>query len=193
MANTLPKNVQTRIRKAVYKKADEFGYMRCGRVESGKFIDTLVEDPEVGCVLVEYLPKERVRTYIKDGILNAYTKSLTKKALATSSPEKTVSDVFCENATIIQNGKGKQSGLFVLRSESGKIYVVSGGTVLKWETALRKALDVIANEPNLTIDNRSPLICLKLSLEGQALTEADKKHISAALEAVGVKAVFCSA
>ena len=191
MANSLPKNVQTEIRKAVYKKAEEFGYMECGRIESGRFIDTLVEDPEVGCVLIEYLPKERVRTYIKDGVLNAYAKNLTKKALATSTPEKTISDVFRETAFIIQKGKGKQSGLFVLRSESGAIYVVSGGTVLKWETALRKALDIIANEPNLTIDGRPPLICLKLSLEGQALTEADKKHIITALGAVGVKAIFC--
>lgn len=192
MANALPKNVQAEIRRTVYKKADEFGYMECGRIESGKFIDTLVEDPEVGRILIEYLPKERVRTYIKDGVLNAYAKDLTKKALATTTPEKTISDVFRETAFVIQKGKGKQSGLFILRSVSGTIYVVSGGTVLKWETALRKALDVIANEPNLTVEGRSPLICLKLSLEGQALTEADKKHIITALWAVGVKAVFCS-
>lgn len=192
MANTLPKNVQAKIRKAVYKKADEFGYMECGRIESGKFIDMLVEDAEVGGILIEYLPKERVRTYIKDGVLNAYTKNLTKKALATSTPEKTISDTYGETAFVIQKGKGKQSGLFVLRAESGTIYVVSGGTVLKWETALRKALEIIANEPNLTADGKSPGICLKLSLEGQALTEADKKHIITALGAVGVRAVFCS-
>ena len=88
MANSLPKNVQTEIRKAVYKKAEEFGYMECGRIESGRFIDTLVEDPEVGCVLIEYLPKERVRTYIKDGVLNAYAKNLTKKALARVRPDR---------------------------------------------------------------------------------------------------------
>ncbi len=192
MANALPKNVQEKIRRAVYKKADEFGYMECSRIESGRFIDTLVEDPDVGQILIEYMPKERVRTYIKDGVLNAYTKNLNKKALATSTPEKTVSDTYGENSDIIQRGKGKQSGLFVLRSEAGTIYVVSGGTVLKWETALRKALDIIANEPNLTIEGKSPSICLKLSMQGQALTEADKKHIITALGAVGVKAVFCS-
>lgn len=192
MANTLPKNVQAKIRRAVYKKADEFGYMECGRIESGKFIDRLVEDPEVGRVIIEYLPKERVRTYIKDGVLNAYAKNFTKKALATSTPEKTISDIFGETALVIQEGKGKQKGLFILRSESGAIYVVSGGTVLKWETALRRALDVIANKPSLTIEGKSPSICLKLSLTGQALTEADKRHIITALGAVGVKAIFCS-
>lgn len=192
MANALPKPVQAKIRRAVFKKADEYGYVHCGRIESGRFIDMLVEDPEIGKVLIQYMPKERVRTYIKDGVLNAYTKSLTKKALAAFTPEKAISIVYEETAYVIQTGKGKQSGLFVLRSEEGKIYVVSGGTVLKWETALRKALEIIANEPTLTIDGKSPLICLKLSLGGQELTEADKKHITTALGAVGVKAVFCN-
>lgn len=191
MPNTLPQSVRAKIKKAVYEKADEFGYMECGRPESGKFIDTLVEDPEIGLILMEYLPKEKVRTYIKDGVLNAYTKHLTNMALSKASPEKAIKDIFNEHSSIIYTGKGKQSGLFILSSESGKIYVVSGGTALKWETALRRALDIIANNPNLTIEGKSPLICLKLSLVGQALTEADKKHITTALGALGVKAVFC--
>ena len=82
MANALPKNIQAKVKRAVYKKADEFGYMECGRIESGRFLDTLVDDPEVGKVIIEYMPKERVRTYIKDGVLNAYTKAATKRALA---------------------------------------------------------------------------------------------------------------
>lgn len=193
MANALPKNIQAKVKRIVYKKAEEFGYMECSRIDSGRFLDSLVDDPEVGKVIAEYKPKERVRTYIKDGILNAYTKEATKKTLAASSPENVVKVVFNETASTIQKGTGKQSGLFVLRSESGNIYVVSGGTVLKWETALRKALEIIANEPNLTIDGKAPSICLKLSLTGQSLTEADKTHISTAVGAVGVKSVFCDA
>jgi len=193
MANALPKNIQSKVKRAVYKKADEFGYLECGRIESGRFLDMLVDDPEVGKVIIEFMPKERVRTYIKDGVLNAYTKAATKKALAASTPENVVKTVFGETADVIQNGKGKQSGLFVLRAESGHIYVVSGGTVLKWETALRKALEVIANEPNLTINGKAPYICLKLSLTGQSLTEADKTHIITAVGAVGVKVAFCNA
>lgn len=193
MANSLPKPVQAKIKKVVFKKADDFGYMECGRVESGRFLDMLVDDPEVGKVIIEYMPKERVRTYIKDGVLNAYTKAATKKALAASTPENVIKSVFDETAAVIQEGKGKQSGLFVLRAESGNIYVLSGGTVLKWETSLRKALEIIANEPNLTISGKAPSICLKLSLTGQSLTEADKAHISTAVGAVGVKAVSCNA
>ena len=71
--------------------------------------------------------------------------------------------------------------------------MVSSGTVLKWETALRKALEIIASKPTLTVNGKSPFVCLKLSTPTQALTEADKKLIQSAVGAVGVKAVFCDA
>lgn len=189
---SLPKNIRAKVKKAVFRKADEFGYMESGRIESGAFIDMLVDDPEVGQVLIEYISKERVRTYIKDGVLNAYAKEFTKKALASIAPEKTILDTYGVEASVIQKCKGKQSGLYVLRSEAGDIYVVSSGTVLKWETALRKALEIIASEPNLIINDITPDICLKLSSASHSLTEADKEYISSALGAVGVKAVFCS-
>ena len=192
MSIALDKNVQKKVKRTVFKKADEFGYMKCSRVESGRFIDSLVDDPEVGKVLNEYMSKERVRTYIKDGILNAYTKATTKKALAAFPPESVVENNYNETAVVIQKGKGKQSRLFVLRAESGNIYVVSGGTVLKWETALRNALEIIANEPKLTIKGNAPSICLMLSLTCQCLTEADKNHIITAVGVVGVKVVFCN-
>lgn len=130
MANALPKNIQAKVKRAVYKKADEFGYMECGRIESGRFLDILVDDPDVGKIIIEYMPKERVRTYIKDGILNAYTKAATKRALAGSTPANTIQTVFNETASVIQEGKGKQSGLFVLRSESGNIYVLGAAILM---------------------------------------------------------------
>ncbi len=186
----LPKKVQSEVKKAVFEKADQFGYMESGRVDNGKFIDSLVDDAAVGLVLIEYMPKERIRTYIKDGILNAYAKAFTKKALAVADPEKTIEEIYDVTASVIQTCKGKQKGVYVLRSEAGEIYVVSGGTVLKWETALRKALEIIANEPTLIVDDVSPGICLQLALSGQSLTEADKIHIISALDAVGVRAAF---
>lgn len=104
--------------------------MECGRIESGRVLDILVDDPDVGKIIIEYMPKERVRTYIKDGILNAYTKAATKRALAGSTPANTIQTVFNETASVIQEGKGKQSGLFVLRSESGNIYVLGAAILM---------------------------------------------------------------
>ncbi len=193
MATRIPPQVKDRISRIVYKKADEFGYMECDRVKSGQFMDMLVEDPEVGGVIRQYRTKERVRTYIKDTILNRYTKDATSKTLSSKTPEQIIQEEYGETAAVIQKIKGTAYDCHVLRSEVGNIYIVSEGTFLKWETALRKGLEVIANESNLTIEGRVPSLCLKLSLAGQALTDADKKLIKTALDAAGVRATFCSA
>lgn len=190
--NNLPKAVRKEIFDAVYKKADEFGYMKCDRVQSGQFMDSLVDDPDIGARLGEYMPNERVRTYIKDTILNRYTKNANSHALASITSEGTIKKVFGEEAAVIGNVTSKGNVLSILRaSDTGNIFVVSSGTTLKWETALRKALEIIASRPNLTVNNKVPSICLKLSAANPTLTEADKEAIQSALGAVGVKAVFC--
>jgi len=192
MANRLPTQVRTKITKLVYEKADKFGYMECDRVQNSQFMDILVEDREVGGVLQQYMQKERVRTYIKDSILNRYTKDATSKALSSKTPEQTIEEEYGESVVEIQKVKGSAYDCHVLRSETGNTYIVSEGTFLKWETALRKGLEIIAIKPNLTIQGRVPKLCLKLSLVGQSLTAADKKLIRTALAAAGVKATFCS-
>lgn len=190
--NNLPKVVRKNIFKTVFKKADEFGYTQCDRVQSGQFMDSLVDDPEVGRVLSEYMAKERIRTYIKDTVLNKYTKHVNNEALASMTPEETINQLYGEATNEIDNIHSKANTLSVLRaSESGNVYVVSSGTVLKWETALRKALEIIANKPTLTVNGKPPFVCLKLSTSKQDMTEADKNLIRTALGSVGVKAVFC--
>ena len=102
-----------------------------------------------------------------------------------------MNNIYGELSSVIQKVKGSAYDCHVLRSEAGNIFIVSEGTLLKWETALRKGLEIIANEPNLTIEGKVPSLCLKLSLAGQSPTDADKKLIRTALAAAGVKATFC--
>lgn len=192
MAKKLPKSTEKRIKQAIFAKADEFGYVASGRVESGQFMDTLVSDPDIGGVLKEYMEKERIRTYIKDGVLNAYTKAKKKELLSKKGPKQIIKDVYGTDADIIQSCSGKDEGVYVLRNSQGEIFVISSGTVLKWETALRKALDIIARQSGLTINDNTPDICLRLAEVGQALTESERTHITKALGAVNVKAVFCN-
>lgn len=161
------------------------------RVKNGQFMDMLVEDPDVGGLLRQYMPKERVRTYIKDTILNRYTKEATSRTLSSKTPEQIIKEEYGESSSVIQKVKGSAYDCHVLRSEAGNIFIVSEGALLKWETALRKGLEIIANEPNLTIEGKVPSLCLKLSLAGQSPTDADKKLIRTALAAAGVKATFC--
>lgn len=191
MTMVLPKKKATLVKTGVYAKADEFGYSTRSRTENNQFLDSLVEDAEIGGVLCDYLPKEKIRTYIKDGILNAYAKGFTKNALDEVSPTDTIQQIYGVSSSVIQQCTGKDARVSVFRSEDGRIFVVSGGTVLKWETALRKALELIARESGLTIDKKTPAICLHLVPTTNHLTAADKKHIQTALAAIGVQAVFC--
>ncbi|MBR4676072.1 MAG: hypothetical protein IKP00_16565 [Victivallales bacterium] len=191
MAKVLTPQAKQRIRQEIFRKADEVGYASSGRIDNGHFMDELVEDPNIGGVLKEYMSKEKVRTYIKDAVLNAYTKQITRKRLSHVSPEKIVETTLHVHAHIIQTGKGKNSKVSVLRSDAGELFVVSGGTLLKWETALRRAIEIIASQPGLSPEGKTPRICLTLAAYSQNLTEADKNYIITALQAINVSAYFC--
>ncbi|MBS3976451.1 MAG: hypothetical protein KGZ75_06955 [Syntrophomonadaceae bacterium] len=190
MAKVLTADKKAKVKKAIFDKADKFGYASCGRNDSGRFMDELVNDPEVGGVLKEYMSKERIRTYIKDGVLNAYTKELVRKALKAASHIETIRQMYSVESSVIQKCKGKEAGVVVSRSADGRIFVTSNGTVLKWETALRKALEIIAREPGLTVNGTTPAICLHLAVVSPDINDGEKKHITDALDAISVKARF---
>ena len=188
MAKILPRTKITQIKDNAYSKADAHGYMSSGRVENGKFMNDLIEDPEVGGVLSEYMEKEKIRTYIKDTILNRYTKDRKEEVLRANPPVDTIQKVYSVIASEIQ----AVEDVVVCRAENGDIYIVSSGTYQKWETALKKALELIARQPNLTINGKIPKICLQLIVLNKSITDGDKELISDALNAINVKARFCS-
>jgi hypothetical protein len=191
MSLVLTPTKKKQIKDLIFKKADAFGYGSCSRSDSGVFMDKLVENAEIGGSLKEYMSKEKIRTYIKDTVLNAYTKELTKKTLSTLAANEVIRQEYSVQASIIQEGKGKEAGISVLRSADGQIYVISCGTILKWETALRKALELSARQPDLTVDGVTPSICLHLALGRMNITDSEKKFITTALESISVKARFC--
>ena len=189
MAQILTKSIAEQIKKTVYAKADAHRYMSQGRNENGQFMIDLVDDPEVGGVLSSYMGKGEIKTYIKDGILNQYTKSRTKDIHKKISVTDTIHELYSESVSVIPT-KGT-SNLNICRSADGHIFVVSNGTFLKWETALRKALELIARQPNLIIDGNNPEICLQLAVMNKGVTDGDKKLITDALQAISVKVKFC--
>ncbi len=189
MAKALPNEVAARIQRSIFMKADEYCYALRGRVENGRFMDDLVDDPEIGGVIREYVQGGKVRTYIKDGVLNAYTKQKTKQILRSYDPIHIICHTFDVEEAFIM----KQGDIVVCRSLNDWIFVIGRGTVLKWETALRKALDYIARTPGVRAEGRYPSICLQLAVINDDITEGDKTQIASALAAVDVKVFFCSA
>ena len=141
MAVKLPSDVSKTIKDLTFTRANEFGYGSRSRTENGAFINSLVEDPEIGGRLRDYMPANAVRTYIKDGVLNAYAKAEVRKRLNHVTIESVIRSIFNVDAHLV----GKIHNTQIYRSEANDIYLVQSGTYLKWETALRKLLECVAS------------------------------------------------
>jgi hypothetical protein len=160
------KETAEELKKTIFRKADEFGFTSRSRSENGRFMDELVEDPKIGGILSNYIQKQKIRTYIKDGILNQYTKLRKKQILSQDKSETIINTLYNEIVSLIQ----RENDVYVYRSENNKIFILSEGTELKWETALRKALDAVAKYSNLTINDVPPYICLHLAVINKGIT-----------------------
>lgn len=188
MAKSLPTALQRKIRAAVFARADEYGYAARGRLENGAFMDELIEDPEIGGILSEYMEGPKIRTYIKDGILNAYTKKKNKEIQSQHTSTAIVKKVYGMDAAKID----ERGNISVCCSAGKDVFVISEGTVLKWETALRKALEYTAGLPEATRTANNIHICIKLAVINQEITSGDKKLIRSALSLIGASVYFCA-
>lgn len=178
MGNKPPAGVATAIKDIVYREADRFCYLARDRVANGQFLDRLVEHPQVGGVLEQHIQKAEVRTYIKDAILNRYSKDKTLEA-APLNQDEIVSKTLNEEFRLIETHAS--SGVSLLRSASGVRYVVAArGTYLKWETALRKALLYIPKKPFASGGNSIEIV-LFLYAQSRPISNAEKELLNAAL------------
>lgn len=183
MARTLPEDVREVIRQLVYELADQANYLAQGRIENGQFMTQLVNDPQVGGILREYMPEGEVKTYIKDAVLNRYAKEKRANAKDGYSTEALIAESFGASVKIEEKGR---VSLFRSTERTASYCVVGNGTSDKWETALRHALIYVTNLPEDTQkqDVRIALCCT--SPRGK-LSMSDKDHIRGALNRIGVE------
>ncbi|WP_174953194.1 hypothetical protein, partial [Escherichia coli] len=80
---------------------------------------------------------------------------------------------------IEDNSKNKTSLYY--GDNGNKIIVVADGTVLKWETALRKALMLIASKNLVELNDKSVSILLTLFARYQKISPSDLTCIQKAL------------
>jgi len=186
MTNRPPKNISDVVKATIYKAADDAKYMAMSRVDSGQFMDGLVKRKDIGGVLEDYIAKQQIRHYIKDGVLNRYTKDKARDAYKLNL-EAIIKSEFSFDVSKSGNG----SGVVLYRSQQctvdGKYVVVAQGTFLKWETALRKALCFIAAAP-FAQNAKSIQILLVLYAQEKVIPPADKKLLDNALKVCGAKA-----
>ena len=183
---SVPRSVQSQVKAEVFNQADQHHYLEQDRTVNGQFIGRLVQDENVGGKLLQYMPRESVRTYIKDALLNAYAKQRRAGSLHASP----ITDVRAEfPGPVVEVEKHPSKLLWLYRIGDGSEVLVAGGTALKWETALRKALDFVAASPGYRGSGRHPQIFLRLTAGAAPLCASDKAHLQNALAVVAVKFV----
>ncbi|MDF7806190.1 hypothetical protein P4E94_01995 [Pontiellaceae bacterium B12219] len=188
MANKVPDTVAREVKDLVFAEADKVDYLARSRVDNGKFLDQLVQIEQVGGRLAQFMRKAEVRTYIKDAILNRYSKDKTQKERPDdfrSIIEKKVGI----SADFVERNERSQVSLFK-SPENNCFVVVADGTVLKWETALRKALLYIASKPFSSQEHMEIHILLALFARHQKMTPSDAAQLDKALEICQASAVI---
>lgn len=179
MNNLIPDKIAKSIKQTVYNEADKVNYLSRTRTENGNFLAQLVSMPSVGGKLSQYMRKDAVRTYIKDAILNRYSKDKTGEAKP-NDVEEIILETFKIDACLIEDNSKNKTSLYY-GDNGNKIIVVADGTVLKWETALRKALMLIASKNLVELNDKSVSILLTLFARYQKISPSDLKCIQKAL------------
>lgn len=138
----LPKQVRDEVSGLVEARADAHSYMSRSRTENREFMQLLTDDPAIGGRLADFMPKEKVRTYIKDSILNAYAK---RKSYGRGrlNYESLMSNHYREPISVIETSGGTLTPLIIARGEQTGFIVAKVGSVLKWETAVRHVAEFL--------------------------------------------------
>lgn len=180
MSIQLPRDIQKSVKAEIYRQADQTHYLRMGRIENGLFMDSLLASEDVGGVLRQYMPSEKVRTYIKDGVLNRYAKD--RRPLERDI-DVAINSVFGSDAVEIEYRKP----VSLHRLDSGELLVASRGTYAKWETAVRRMLEFMAAAPGLRDGAHKPRKLLVLFSGGAAINRADRELLCRGLRLLGIE------
>ena len=188
MSVRIPKDVMISIREQVYKILDEVQYLSQDRKENGKVMERLVADPDIGGRIAEYVGKARIKTYIKDAVINRYAKERTRPPTDLSS---ILEDVYGAKYLPLVLSKGR-SDVSVFRSESGSIAVVCCGRLLKWESALRRLIEFLGQKgEKLRIQSpERPDMLLILMSGGKVIPDSDRTLLEKNLAIVNVRATI---
>ena len=184
----IPQDIANKLKEQVFEKADEIEYLSLSRTDSQDFMDQLVAAPDIGQVIAQFRKKERVRTYIKDAILNRYSKDKARDARP-DNLALIIKRQFGFSVTPIE----ESANVLLFRSSDSQqthYIVTANGSYLKWETALKKTLLYLPGKPFSEDDTATIGIMLTLFCSGTKINNADKEHLGKALAACNAKVYF---
>lgn len=179
MSNKVPESVAKEVKECVYREANKCNYLSRTRTDNGTFLANLVAMQPVGGRLSQFMSKAEIRTYIKDAILNRYSKDITQEEKP-NNLEALLNERF--GKSFVESDLSVKDGIILYKAVNSRHFVVTvNGTVLKWETALRKALLYIASKPFSSVEGTDVSVVLTLFARRQKIAETDKKLLNNAL------------
>ena len=185
MPNKLPENVAKQVKVAAFRICDELDYCSRSRPDNAKLITQLVNHHDVGMIIQKFVKQDEVRTYIKDSILNKYAKEHVKAILHKAQIQDLLQKKYSLKLNKITDT------IFATKGSPIRYIVAQIGTYLKWESALRKALEESINFKERCSASNSPEICLILAVFGN-FTQGDREHLVRTLDSIQVKVIFVS-
>lgn len=179
----LPSEVAQEVRELVFSIADSENYLTSSRSDNSRLLSRLVGMSDVGQRLRQFMKRDEVRTYIKDAILNRYAKEKRAESREFDVVAAIHTSFGFEAEMIEADAKGE---LALYRNGRGTHFVVvCDGTILKWETALRKALLYAASRPFSDRPNVSVNYLLTLFARSRRVSQSDLELLRKALAVCG--------
>ena len=170
----------------VYQQADLHSYLERTRPENTAFMEKLIKDSQVGGRLCNYMPVDKVKTYIKDAILNRYAKDrkilphILNDLLASVYP-----------APIEEQEYDQRNKVSLHKVGDGRYLVVARATWLKWETGLRKIVLFLSAAPHMPPrEGTSPELVLVIFQHSNEVNNAEKQSLECSLALLNVRCLW---
>ena len=157
----------------IFNKADEIGYMGLDASASNKFQDDLQNDER----LKEIAGEQLSRNYIKDTVLNNYSKK--QRYITKEDVLKAISEI--DESNIIGTKKDLENGLFTINYLDTSIKCTSS-SFGEWQTVIKRFGKKIANEQRIAF-----LTCGGVQKEVDEISEVKETLISYGITPIIVK------
>lgn len=178
MNSDLPDKLRREVIAELYRRADQLGWDGLSGPERSIWYTRWVEDPKIGGVLSRYMPLNRVRVWIKDVPMKEYTRARSGIGKYSDlvetrfpSPEEIAHQVFGREWRITNGTVREKPNRCEISNGQQRILMIWGPPA-----GLR---DLVWAGMNAMIDSRPTPTIVITTLQGQKLTEGEKRrHIA---------------
>jgi hypothetical protein len=182
MSTKIPRKVRKEIRDFAFAEADKHQYLLKSKNENAAFLDRLVKHQKVGGRLREYMPEERVKSYVKDAVINKYSK---RERVLPRDITSLISKRY--RGVVHEISYDKEKAVSLHRIEAGPVVAASRSAYIKWETGLRKLLLYVAAAPGLPPSDGTPMkLLLIIYQHGNPVNQSDRSLTERGLNLVDV-------